>query len=194
MDKRAWVQQLKKQVEQRGEDKAAWYVFWNDPEGRRRMQSCGPGKIGRTAANKLADTIHSQLVTGTYNAKTKKTWTDFRKDFEAKIVDGFEASSRSAIRQSLDAFERVAKPKMVSAITTEFVDKFITERKKDDGIRKAKVSPATVNKDLRYVRLVMNIAHEWGLIARVPRIRFLKESKLLPTNVPPEHFAAIYAA
>ena len=194
MDKRAWVHQLKKQVDTRGENAASWYVSWYDPEGILRTKTCGPGKIGKTAAKKLADTIHSQLVTGTYQAKTKRTWAEFRAEYESKVAARFDTSSQSAARQSLDAFERVAKPKLVSAITTDFVDKFATERKKDDGIRGNKVSAATVNKELRYIRLVMNIAHEWGLIARVPRIRFLKQPQNLPTYIPPEHFAAIYRA
>lgn len=194
MDKKAWVHQLKKHVETKGEDKAAWYVTWNDPEGNRRTQSCGPGKIGRSSANKLADTIHSQLVTGTYNAKTKKTWEFFRGVFKSRIADRMDVTSREACRQSLDAFERVGKPKLLLAITSASIEKFITERFKDPGIRGATLSAATVNKDLRYIKMVMNYAEEWGLISKVPRIRFLKQSQNLPTYVPPDHFAAIYQA
>ena len=64
----------------------------------------------------------------------------------------------------------------------------------DAGIRGNRISPATVNKDLRYIRLVLNIAREWGLIVSVPRIHFLKQPQKLPTYVTPEHFAAIYQA
>ncbi len=194
MDKKAWVHQIKKQVEQRGEEKASWYVSWRDPAGVLRCKSCGPGKVGKSAASKLADQTHSQLVTGTYQAKDRRTWADFRKDYEAKIAARSDLLSRTAARQSLDAFERVAKPKLVSAITTDFIDKFTTDRMKDAGIKGRKISPATINKDLRYIRLVLNIAHEWGLIARVPRIRFLKQPQRLPTYMSPEHFAAVYTA
>ena len=194
MDKRTWVHRLAKQVEARGPGKASWYVGWRDPAGVLRCKSCGPGKIGKSAATKLADTIHSQLVTGTYQAKERRTWADFRKDYETKILARFDLLSRTAARQSLDAFERVAKPKLVAAITSDVVDKFTTDRMKDTGIMGRKVSPATVNRDLRYVRLVLNIAHEWGLIARVPKIRFLKQPQKLPTYMPSDHFAAIYTA
>ncbi len=194
MDKKAWTYQLAKQIEQRGADKASWYVGWRDPAGVLRCKSCGPGKVGKSAATKLADTIHSQLVTGTYEAKERKTWADFRQDYETKILARFDLLSRTAARQSLDAFERVAKPKLVAAITADVVDKFTTDRMKDAGIMGRKVSPATVNRDLRYVRLVLKIAHEWGLIARVPKIRFLKQPQKLPTYMPSDHFAAIYTA
>lgn len=33
-----------------------------------------------------------------------------------------------------------------------------------------------------------------GLVRQVPKLRFLKQPKILPTYVPPDHFAAIYAA
>lgn len=194
MDKRAWVHQLKQQVEKQGADRASWYVSWTDPAGKQQRKSCGPGKVGKSAANKLADSIHSQLVCGTYEAKERRTWVDFRKDYETKIAARFDVLSRTAARQSLDAFERVAKPKLVAAITADVVDKFTADRMKDAGIMGRKVSPATVNRDLRYIRLVLNIAHEWGLIARVPRIRFLKQPQKLPTYMPSDHFAAVYTA
>ncbi|WP_373653370.1 tyrosine-type recombinase/integrase [Schlesneria sp. DSM 10557] len=194
VDKRAWVHQLKKQVEAKGAEKASWYVSHYDPEGILRTKSCGPGKIGKTAANKLADTIHSQLVTGTYKPKGKTTWKAFRARYMEKVASRFEAMSQSAICQSLDAFERVAKPVLVASITTEFVDKFIANRLKDPGLDGEKLSPATVNKDLRYIRLVMNIAEEWGMITKKPKIRFLKQPKKIPTYIPPDHFAAIFQA
>jgi hypothetical protein len=72
MDKRAWVHQLKAQAAKQGPDAASWYVSWIDPHGPRRTKSCGPGKVGKSIANRLADTTHSELVTGTYQAKAKK--------------------------------------------------------------------------------------------------------------------------
>ena len=68
IDKRAWVHQLKAQVEKQGADAASWYVSWTDPSGKQCRKSCGPGRVGKSAANTLADKIHSQLVTGTYAA------------------------------------------------------------------------------------------------------------------------------
>ena len=41
---------------------------------------------------------------------------------------------------------------------------------------------------------MMRVAHDWGLVRQVPKLRFLKQPKKLPTYVPLDHFAAIYAA
>ncbi|WP_397569068.1 tyrosine-type recombinase/integrase [Schlesneria sp. T3-172] len=205
MDKRAWVHQLKKQVETKGEEKASWYVSHYDPDGILRTKSCGPGKIGKTAANKLADTIHSQLVTGTYGQKAKAAWKAFREDYDSKIAVRFDEPSRIAVEVALSNFERVAKPKLVTSITSDFIDTFVAKRlqeqigksrsaKGDEKQEPQKISPATINKELRYIRLVLNVAKEWKIIQTVPKIRFLKLPKRLPTFVPPEHFAAIYSA
>ena len=194
MDKKAWVHQLKTQVEKQGADAASWYVSWTDPAGKQCRKSCGPGKVGKSAANRLADTTHSQLVTGTYQTKEKKSWADFRTAYETKIVNRFDGKSKQAILDTLKVFERVAKPKLVSAITTDMVDRFATVRLSEKGIRGRTLSPATVNKDLRYIRAMMRVAHDWGLVAKLPKLRFLKVAKKLPTFVPPDHFAAIYRA
>ena len=44
-----------------------------------------------------------------------------------------------------------------------------------------KVSPATVNRELRYVKAALRLAVDWGFTKRVPRMRFLKLQQKLPT-------------
>ena len=201
MDKRAWVGQLKRQVAKQGQDKASWYVFWNDPEtGAQQNKSCGPGKVGKSAANKLADTIHSQLVTGTFQSHERERWESFRSRFDQHVDSMFAGHSKKAILLSMRTFERIAKPKFMKAINADLVDKFIasrlaetTTRKGPDGKHK-KVSPATVNRELRYLKAAMKLAADWQFIEKAPRIRFLKTLEKRPTYVTPEHFAAIYKA
>jgi len=195
MDKRAWVGQLKRQIDKHGADAASWYAFWKDPDtGAQQNKSCGPGTVGFKAAEKLADRIHSQIVTGTYKSMAKHTWESFRDKYKEKIVSRLRDPSRRAINDTIIAVERVMKPKWVKSITTDAIDTFIAKRLEEDGIRKRTISPATVNKDLRNIRAMMNVAKEWGMVTIIPRMRFLKLSKKLPTFIPPEHFAAIYGA
>src|SRR5690606_37005976 len=56
------------------------------------------------------------------------------------------------------------------------------------------ISVATVNKDLRYVKAALRVAHEWEYLPKLPRFRFLKELGKLPTYVTPESFGEIYRA
>jgi hypothetical protein len=39
----AWIFQDPRQFKKHGPDRAAWYVGWIDPEGKRRCKSCGVG-------------------------------------------------------------------------------------------------------------------------------------------------------
>lgn len=200
MDKKAWTYQLAKQVEQRGADKASWYVGWRDPAGVLRCKSCGPGKLGKSAATKLADTIHSQLVTGTYQGNQRATWDQFFERYKTHVDGRYDAPSREAALRSLRTFARIAKPKLFKSIDTATIDQFIGKRLKEasaktlrDG-KQRMISPATVNRELRYVKSALRLAVDWGFSERVPRIRFLKPLQKLPTFVSPDHFAAMFKA
>jgi len=191
---KAWVHQDPKMVKKHGE-KAAWYVSWIDPEGKRRCKSCGPGSRGKSIAEKERTRVEAELLTGTYRDVSKRTWEEFREEFATKILEGMGAGNRRLTRQSLDAFERLVKPKRMATIKTATIDEFVAKRRQEDGLREGDlVSPATVNKDLRHLRAVLRIAKEWGFLPEVPRFRMLREPGKLPVFVTPEHFAAIYGA
>ncbi len=200
MDKKTWTYQLTKQVEQRGADKASWYVGWRDPAGVLRCKSCGPGKVGKSSANTLADKIHSQLVTGTYQGNQRATWDQFFDRYKTHVDGRYDAPSREAALRSIRTFTRIAKPKLFKSIDTATIDQFIGKRLKEasaktlrDG-KQRMVSPATVNRELRYVKSALRLAVDWGFSERVPRIRFLKPLQKLPTFVSPDHFAAMFQA
>ena len=192
---KAWIFQDDKQVKKVGEDRASWYVGWLDPEGKRRCKSCGPGARGKRDAEKEKDRIHSELVTGTYESAARKMWAAFRQEYEEKIAAGMDARTRRVTLDSLDHFERLAAPARVGVIKTQTLDDFRLKRSREKGRRKGDaISPATVNKELRHLRAVLNVAVEWGYLKKSPKVRMLKEPKKLATYVTPEHFAAIYHA
>lgn len=199
MDRKAWVHQLKKQIDKFGEKDAPWYVSWYDPEGKRRTKSCGTGKIGFTAATKLADTTHSQLVTGTYETCRKKTWDQFFARYKDHVENRYDERSRKAALLSIKTFVRIAKPHYMKSINTDKVDEFIGIRRKETVENKKRgttraVSPATVNRELRYLKASLRLASDWGFVSKMPRIRYLKPAEKLPTYVTPEHFAAMIEA
>jgi integrase len=192
---KAWVYQDDKQVKKHGAEAASWYVGWIDPEGKRRCKSCGPGPKGKAAAEKLKDKRHAELVTGTYQTNTKRTWEEFRKDYEARILGGLAPTTRVAVKAAFDHFERLAKPRHLSALTTARVDEFIADRRQERGKKEGDlVSPATVNKELRHLRAALAVALEWGYLTALPKFRMEKVPRHLPTYIPGDHFAAIYKA
>jgi len=191
----AWVKQLKSQIEKRGAAKASWYCEWDEPDGTRRTKSCGPGPKGKRNAERLAEKTKAELLTGTYQCREQRSWSTFRKAYEDRRFPQLGTGTRAAIAWSLNHLERIVNPKNVSCITTRHIEDFVAKRRKDRGVKPgSKVSPATINKDLRHIRAVLNVAHEWDCLPKVPRFQFVKEPQKLPTYVAPEHFAAIYEA
>lgn len=191
---KAWTFQDPKQVKARGADNVSWYAGWIDPDGKRRCKSCGPGKRGKNAAEKLARKVEGAMLAGTYQTVRKQSWDDFRKRYDETVIGAMGAESADTARFSLDRFEVTMKPQRVSAINAETLDEFVARRVKDKVRGDKPVSKATVNRELRYVRAALRVAHDWGYIAKVPRFKFLKVAEKLPTFVPPEHFAKLYQA
>ena len=130
---------------------------------------------------------------GTYEGRRRKRWERFEDEYAQRILSGMEPSTREQVEISLKHFKRIIKPKIVDAIKTQTIDDFISKRRLDKGAKpNSKVSPATINRDLRHLRAVLSFAHEWRYLARMPRFRMVREPEKLPRYVIPEHFAAIY--
>jgi len=87
------------------------------------------------------------------------------------------------------------KPKRMRSINTAMVEDFIKRRRTLPRRLGGKVaSAATVNRELRYLRHAMRRAKRWGIVDDVPAFDFERDPERIPTFVPPEHFASIYAA
>jgi integrase len=174
---------------------ASWYVGWIDPAGKRRCKSYGSGSAGKSIAHKERRRIEAELLTGTYQSNTKKTWTEFRQEYEAKVFGGLAIRSREEIKAAFDHFERIATPGRMSTIKTTTIDGFVARRRQEPGKKNSSVlSPATVNKDLRHLRAAFHKAKRWGYIAELPYVDLVKEPEKLAVYVTPDHFAAIYRA
>jgi integrase len=193
MNKSVWIFQYKKEVEQKGEANASWYVGWYDLAGKRHAESCGPGARGKNQAEKRLRRIQSELDIGVHQPDSKKSWEAFRAEYEEQVLANLAPKTVPLVKAALDNFERIVKPKRVEGIITQTIDSFIAKRRQEPGKKpESLVSPATINKDLRHLKAVLRIAHEWGYLAAVPKIRMVKEPVKLPLFVTPEHFGIIY--
>ena len=187
---RAWVFQDHQQKKKLG-DKAPWSAGWVDPEGKRRSKTIG----SKSRAEKYARKKEGELAAGTYQNESHKPWNKFREEWESKIGDGMEPQSKRCVVNALDHFERIIGPGRVQRIKTQTIDEFVSKRRLEKGQKAGStVSPATVNRDLRHLRAVLRIAHEWGYLPTIPKVRMVKEPEKLVVYVTPEHFAAMYAA
>lgn len=196
MGQSAWVFQDAKQKKKLG-NKASWYVGWYDPDGKRRSKSCGPGSKGKQAAFRLMKQIEAELLTDTYQNRTPTVhhWSDFREKFEQNVLVRQSSGHAGLYRISLNAFERICKPDRLDRITAEMVDRFIAIRLTERGNKAGStVSPATVNQNLRYIRMTLETARRWEMIDAVPDFQTVKEFRQMGRVVPTEHFQLIYPA
>lgn len=187
---RAWLFQDPRQKKKLG-DKAPWSVGWIDPDSNRKSKRIG----SKSAAGKFRRKTEGELAAGTYQLHSRKTWDDFRAEYEQKILPRMASRSQITIRSGLDHFERIVKPGQVSRIKTATIDGYVESRRTERGAKKGStVSPFTVNRELRHLKAALNVAKDWGYLATVPKIKLLKEPVKIPSYVTPEHFAAIYKA
>ncbi len=193
MNKKVWIFQFKNELKQKGPARASWYVGWYDLEGKRHSESCGPGSRGKNQVEKRLRRLQSELDMGVHKPASKVTWKDFRQEYEDQIVSRLAASSQRAVKVGLATFERLMSPGRVESITTKTIDTFVAARMKDRGKNQESViSPATVNKDLRHLKVALRKAHEWGYLPVVPRIKMVREPKKIPLLVTAKHFEMLY--
>lgn len=195
---KAWTFQIKRDVEKHGTDAAPWHVGWVDPAtGKRRSKSCGT----KTAARDYARALEGQAAAGIYRTAdhSKTTWADFRERYDATVIDMKREADRRGAEGALAIFERIAKPQFMRGVNAEMIDLFIVKRSREtarasNGMETTgnRVSPATVNRELRYIRAALKRAHEWKLLSEVPKIKMIKEPDRLPRFITEDDFAKIY--
>lgn len=193
MNKRVWIFQFKKEVARKGKAEASWYVGWYDLQGKRHSESCGPGSRGENLAEKRHRRLQSELDMGVHQPTSRKYWKDFRSEYEEQVLSRLAPSSKVAAKVALTHFEKKISPGKVESITTQTIDTFVAARLKDRGKNpESVVSPATVNKDLRHLKVALRKALDWNYLHKMPKIRMVREPEKLPRFVTAEHFEMIY--
>lgn len=92
---------------------------------------------------KIRQKIEGQLAARTYQSETRKSWKDFRAEWEQKIGVGMDPQAREQTAIALAHFERVAKPVQMRTIQTQVIYQFIAKRRLERSRQKgSKVSPA----------------------------------------------------
>jgi len=187
---RAWIFRDKRQLAELG-DKCPWSVGWYD-DGRQRRKIIG----SKTAAERHARKVEGEIAAGVFVAENKRTWKEFRKEFDAKILGAMEPSTKSTTKTALKHFERIVEPGKMAALTTERIAQYAATRRLEKRSKHSKstVAVATVNRELRTIRATVNVAHEWGWLSRKPRVRMLREPVKLATYIDPETFGKLYEA
>jgi integrase len=188
---RAWLFQDPKRKAIEG-DKCAWSVGWYDASGKRKGKKVG----AKSTAEKFRKKVEAELALGICTVGQKRTtWAEFRKEFEATVEATRAGGTLKEYRRSLEAFQRLIAPGYMDAITTSDVDRFVAKRKGDrQAGTEGDLSPASINRDLRALKVAFRKAKKWKMLTDVPDFEFLREPERDPYFVDDATFAKLYDA
>ena len=179
-------------IRQRGD---RWYACWTDTAGKQKSKACGKGSTGKATAEQVSETMQAKLTLGIYEEDSKpKTWKDFCDLYADKKLSRLRGSSQSAASADIKNFERIANPATVQQIDEMLIDEYISIRSREPGRKGDSISPATVNKELRTVRAMLNAARRWKIIRDVPEIEFLRCDQEEPEFISSAEFSKLYHA
>lgn len=162
-------------------------VEFIDPSGKRSREKVGiVGKPGKRAADRRADQVTGEILTGMFEAQNRATWAEFRKKYESKMLRRLEATAVKETRNAMNHYEAIIRPNRVAMIATATIDAYATARPEQRGKKRdSKVSAHTVRKELRHPRAVLNVAKDWKLLAETPKFRMPRvlQRKFQPGDV-----------
>ena len=153
----------------RRKDSRYWWINLVLPDGRRLCQSTRC--VHRTDAQAFVVRLKNELLEDRRQGfQQGHAWQAAVLRYLSEFADKNSLSDDRDHLRKLDPFLR---GRALEAIDMTVLQPFIVERTTRDG-----VANATVNRALKVVRRILNVAHqEWRWLRGVPRIRMLKEPR-----------------
>lgn len=176
-DKRAW---LFKRKERQG-----WWVGWyhNGKLRKKRFDT-------KSNAQKYARKLEGELNANIYYEPSQKTWDQFINEYKEHQQPRKKHRTQQEENYTLQRFTEFCQPGILSAISMSTIEKYLAHR------RKADISPATYNKDLRILRLVFNYAVKKRYLRENPTLGldFTPVDRKIPRILEPKEFAELLHA
>ena len=70
-------------------------------------------------ADKFLRKIEGELAAGTYQTNSRKTWPQFRTEYEEKVCCVMESGTRRETLAAINHFERLESPRRLSAVKSQ---------------------------------------------------------------------------
>lgn len=165
--------------------KRQYHARWYCPvTHKRRSEKVGTCK--RKAQERRYD-LERKLNAGEWHDVRDVTWLEFVEDHTAKIAG---KANRTECKRVLDEFGTVCSPACPKHITYSMLERYRA------ALQDRNLSPASVNKSLRYMRAALNAAVKRGNAGRSPfdGSLFVPENHAEPRVVSPAEESALKAA
>jgi integrase len=138
-----------------------WYIYYYSPiTGKKVWESVGPSK-------KLAEQMDAkrkvEILEGKFHVKRPKniTFEELLERYFAFAKPNLKPSTLKRYEVSLNQLRSHFEGKYIHRITLADIDRYRQERIEE-------VTPATVNRDIAFLRRVFNQARKWDLIEKSP--------------------------
>ena len=129
------------------------------------------GTKNRRDAERAAAKWEAELREGRYNKPSKMTWEEFREQFDRDVLGGLKEGTATTYDSTLNVFEREVRPGKLSELNTAKVTAFVT------ALRDRRLSPATIARHLRTLKVAARWANRQGLLLKVPQFDMPKQAK-----------------
>ncbi len=185
---RVWIDQDSRQKAKHGV-KAKWMIYWYEG-ARKRSRTIG----SKSLAEKARRRKEGELAAGIIDPRRTK-WETLMECFLTQARTHNAASTVVDYTAIVKNYERMMQPRWVTDLTKAAIDRFIEKRKRERlAANNRPLSPATLNKDLRVLRAMVNLAEEQDMIPRAPRIKLIREPEREIEFITDAQFSAMYAA
>jgi len=167
-----------------------WYIRFK-VNGRDVKKSLGPKVKTKAQAENVFRKLQDERRRGRvgFLDPSKTTLADLRERFLTERKDYIADTSLERYRSTFAV--------LIRDLGEDYLLKHLTSRKISQwaGIRLSqRLSPVTVNSDLRHVKAILRRAAKWGMIASAPEIEFLRQGKRLPRHIPLEDLERLLRA
>jgi len=169
-----------------------WYLRWwesvDGPGNKSKWQE--RWRSTRTSLKRKAEQLLRQLereLEADPEQITEWTWNDLVEEYLVKHKGRLAPKTLEIYRLSFEEFARSMRVTSLSQIKLSILEDFIQVRFGHG------VSPATVNRDLRHLRVLLKWARRRGVLSEVPDFfgLLVKEDRRDPTVMPEEDFVAL---
>ena len=151
-------------------DRANLVLRYVDPlTGKQKTKSAGTSDEA-TAIGKAA-VWQDELTTGRYQAPSRLTWAEFRKQCEAEKLTAMPASTQAAYHAALDHLQRIIDPDRLAKLTAQSLSRFQAEA------RKQGMKATTLARHLRHIKACLRWGERQRLMVKAPAIEMPKLPK-----------------
>ena len=189
----ASVRKKNSQVKKFGAAKAPWVVYWRDVNGNQKSKSFPAGERGKREAKAFADKVDAEQKLGIQNTESDVSWARFRREYEEFKEPNIRPTSAKGIRNSLNHFERLIRPRKVSRITQRDIDRYASLRQQEPGAY-GQITAQSLMKDLRCIHGALLQAKRWKYLDEVPEVQMPRIEKRQPSYINVDEFQEMYKA